>query len=178
MWCIDMELKEGDIYRWSWNSKELGKRKDSASCGTLYWCCSRIGIVDNKGRLVDTYSSYDPRTFSNDKISELLDVEFIANMGDLEKVDSSNRAYYLDSDCVDLNHSNNTRGNFYIRKGAKKSLAKMKKILNRAIKEEENTLEYTINQINSLKKDLAELTEESGIYVGEDVPLYDNCWLD
>lgn len=46
--------KDGDIYRWSWTDDEYDKRRLEIQFGTLYWCCSRIGIV--KGDyLVDTY---------------------------------------------------------------------------------------------------------------------------
>jgi hypothetical protein len=44
---------------------------------------------------------------------------------DLESRQEWYADYYAEADCVNLNHSNSPRGNFYIRKGAVKCRAKM-----------------------------------------------------
>lgn len=100
--------KYGDIYRWSWNDDEYDKRRDQISSGTLYWCCSRIGIVD-EDYLVDTYwygGSSSNKHFTKEQCVDKLDLVYVGNMDDLEKADPRRRAYYLDEDCVDLRHAN------------------------------------------------------------------------
>lgn len=167
----------GDIYRWSWNDNEYDKRKHQISSGTLYWCCSKIGIVD-EDYLVDTYwgNTSDNKFFSKEKALEILDLTYVGNMNDLIEADPKQRAYYLDEDCVDLNHPNSSRGNFYIRKGAKKNLYKMKRVLQREIRDKESSIEYVLSQIRTSKALLEELTEDSNMYIDRDTSLCDKVW--
>lgn len=113
-------MKEGDIYRWTYRD-----RLDTGAWGT-YHCCSRIAIVQPNGRLRDTYwsSGSDGRSFSADDLPKL-ELTFVANMADLDKAHEYEADYYDDADIVNLNHVNSSRDNFYLRKGAKRSAAKM-----------------------------------------------------
>lgn len=113
------ELREGDVYRWRYIEGDDGGRPWGR-----YHCKSQIGIVSN-GRLVDTYwcSGSDVK-FGADDLHHLK-LTFLGNLNDLEKRNEGDRDYYDDADIVNLNHPNSTRGNFYIRKGAKRSAAKM-----------------------------------------------------
>lgn len=112
------ELREGDIYRWSY--------RDSSD--NRYHCCSRIAVVKN-GMLRDTYwqvgnSFSDGRWFGIGALPAL-DLKFIGNFSELEAAQEYQADYYDDADIVDLNHANSTRGNFYLRKGAIRSQKKM-----------------------------------------------------
>lgn len=169
--------KNGDIYRWAWNDSEYGKRQHEISSGTMYWCCSRIGIVDGD-YIVDTYWGYSGsnKIFSKEKALEMLELTYVGNMNDLIEADPKQRAYYLDEDCVDLSHPNSSRGNFYIRKGAKKNLDKMKRVLQREIRDKESSIEYVLSQIKNSKALLEELTEDSNMYIDRDTSLYDKVW--
>ncbi|RZN19498.1 hypothetical protein [Bradyrhizobium sp. Leo121] len=114
-------MREGDIFRWSY-------RNPNASHGVYsgYHCCSRIAVFTN-GLLRDTYwglGCIDGRWFSGDAI-RALDLEFVGNFADLKPANEHMADYFDDADIVDLNHSNSTRGNFYLRKGAVRSKAKM-----------------------------------------------------
>lgn len=171
--------KNGDIYRWSWNDSEYDKKELQVQSGTLYWCCSRIGIVD-EDYLIDTYWGYgsDNKFFTKEQCEDKLDLVYVGNMGELENADPSQRAYYLDEDCVDLNHPNSTRGNFYIRKGAKKNLDKMKRVLQREIRDKEESIEYVLSQIKNSKDLLQELTEDSNMYLDKETCLSDTYWRD
>lgn len=113
-------LKEGDVYRWTYVD-----RLDTGAWGT-YHCCSRIAIVGASGRLRDTFwsSGNDGKSFGADDLCNL-HLIFLANMADLNKAHEYEADYYADTDIVDLNHSNSPRENFYLRKGAKRSAAKM-----------------------------------------------------
>lgn len=173
--------KDGDIYRWSWNDYEYDQRKLEIEAGTLYWCCSRIGIV--KGDyLVETYwysDSNSNKHFSFDDCKTKLDLVYVGNMDDLVEADPRQQAYYLDGDCVDLRHANNSSdSNFYLRKGAKKNLDKMKRVLQREIRDKEESIEYVLSQIKNSKALLQELTEDSNMYLDRETCLSDTYWRD
>jgi len=171
---------EGDIYRWSWNDAMLKKLDYKSNAGTTYWCCSCIGVVKN-GILVDTYwqegSQYN-KTFSRDDAIEKLVLTFVANFSDLTSAQPSDRAYYSDNDCFDLNHANSSRGNFYIRKSAVKNLSKMKRILNRKKLFLERKLKQVAWEIECVEKDISAVTTDSYIHCGEDISLSDTSYQD
>lgn len=173
-------FQEGDIYRWSWNDEMLKKLDHKNSAGTLYWCCSRIGVVKD-GFLIDTYwsaGSQHNKVFTREECEQKLVIQFVANFSDLVNVQASDRAYYLDSDCIDLNHPNSSRGNFYIQKDAIKSLDKMKLILNRKKLNLERKLKQIAWEIELAEKDISQLTTDSYIYCGDDVSLNDVSYQD
>ncbi len=113
-------LREGDVYRWHY--REPG---DNGQYGR-YHCCSNIAVVNKHGRLCDTFWSCgnDGRSFGIDDLPRL-ELTFLANMADLDRHPEWQADYYDDADIVNLNHSNSSRDNFYLRKGAKRSRAKM-----------------------------------------------------
>lgn len=120
------KLNEGDIYRWSYRDPKADGRPYGS-----YHCCSCIAIVNN-GRLKDTFwqigkSFSDCRSFGVEDLPKL-ELTRIANLSDLIPAKEYDADYYDDSDIVDLNHSNHTSGNFYLRKGATRSKEKMLKV--------------------------------------------------
>lgn len=120
MTTVETTLREGDIYRWSY--RDPG---DDRSYGR-YHCCSRIGVV-TRGRLVDTFWSYagsDSRSFGPADLPKL-ELTRLGNFSELQKAPEWQADYFDDADIVDINHSNSTRGNFYLRKGAQRSAKKM-----------------------------------------------------
>lgn len=127
-------MREGDIYRWSY--VEPGDDRDYGR----YHCCSRIAVI-TKGRLRDTFWSLasDGRSFGLDELSKL-NLTYVANFEDLERHPEWQVDYYDDADIVNLNHSNSTRDNFYIRKGAKRSPTKMLAVARRKIEECESNI--------------------------------------
>ena len=169
--------KNGDIYRWSWNDNEYDKRQHEISSGTMYWCCSKIGIV-NEDYLVETYwgNTSNNKFFSKEKALEMLDLIYVGNMNDLVEADPRQRAYYLDEDCVDLSHHNSMGGNFYLRKGATKNLDKMKRVLQREIRDKGRSIEHVLSQIKNSKALLEELIEDSNMYIDRETSLYDKMW--
>lgn len=116
-------LRDGDIYRWSY--REPG---DDGAWGR-YHCCSNIAIVrsgwlhDTYWMIGDSFSSHG-RKFGLDDLHKL-HLTFVANFADLNKAHERDEDYYDDDDIVNINHANSTKGNFYLRKGAKRSAAKM-----------------------------------------------------
>lgn len=114
-----MTLQEGDIFRWSY------KEPTDERLHNRYWCCSGIAVVI-KNRLFDTYWSMpsDGRSFGPEEIWRL-DLVRLGNFSELVKAQEYQADYYDDADIVNLNHSNSSKGNFYLRKGAVRSATKM-----------------------------------------------------
>lgn len=139
-------LKEGDVYSWTY-----ADRLDTGAWGT-YHCCSRIAIVGANGRLRDTFwsSSNDGKSFGVDDLPNL-HLTFLANMADLKKANEHEARYYDDADIVNLNHSNSSRDNFYLRNGAKRSQAKMLESAHRMLKEAESSARMAVQRANELR---------------------------
>lgn len=160
-----LTLREGDVFRWLY--REPG---DDRAYGR-YHCCSRIGIVRN-GRLRDTYwmigDSFhsDGRSFGPDRLSDLV-LTRLGNLDDLVKAPEYHEEYYADSDIVNLNHANSTRGNFYIRKGAVRSTAKMleatRRKLEKALSDERRAAERA-TELRSLIADIE--AGDTSVYIG------------
>ncbi len=116
-------MNEGDIYHWSYKNPD----------GFSYWAKSRIAIVRNN-RLRDTYwmynleagsSSSDGASWDFSEVASCLDLEFVANISDLQKQAYDNSDYFDNADVVNLNHANAPKGNLYLRKNARRSQTKM-----------------------------------------------------
>jgi len=85
------EVKEGDIYRWSYKNEDEYYQKHSAS-GTAYWCMDRQAVaIERNGRivLVDTYwNGPDPKLVRISDSTHFVDVdkvdlEFVCNANDV-----------------------------------------------------------------------------------------------
>jgi hypothetical protein len=160
-------MRDGDIYRWSWNQKEIEKRENQINAGTLYWCYSRIGIWnEEQGRLYDTFwnSIYDNKSFSPEDIERKLDIKFVANMNDLKPV-SGPYVFenYDDSDCVNISHANMMSGGFYIKKDAKPSLTKKQVVIDQYIYNAESNLRYWSEELERLNEKKKTLTADSAM---------------
>lgn len=171
--------KAGDIFRWSWNDAELKKREDQSRSGTLYWCCSRICIFQD-GEFVDTYwgESGSNRSFTVEKANDQICLEYVANFDDLIESDKNKRAYYRDADCVDISHPNKSRGGFYIRKGAEKSLEKMRRVMARVLREYERTAKSAAQSADRIRVEIESLSMESYISTTNNISLADESYED
>lgn len=121
-----VEFKEGDIYRWRYTPERTAQIRRYHS--EAYWCKSQIAVVTRSG-LTDTYwggMSDNQAHWSNPEDAEAdIELEYVGNFSDLQKISEYQSAYYDDSDIINLNHANSPTGNLYIRKGAKRSREKM-----------------------------------------------------
>ena len=119
-------MSNRDVFRWSYKDR-LGSMEQ------MYWCCSRIGIWnDSEEILVDTFwSTKSGKCFGIDSCKEELELEYLGNLSDYSPARESDQAMYDDKDFMNLNHSNSSKGNCYLRKGAVKSKEKMHKIIKR-----------------------------------------------
>lgn len=151
----DSAMNEGDIFRWSYRAP-----KDHMP----YHCRSRIAIFHN-GLLTDTYwgTPYDNESWDIPAARANLDLEFIANLNDLEKIPEWNEVYYGPTDFVNLNHANSSRGNAFVRKGAKRSAEKMLQVVH-------YNIERARSRIASLTRDINNLEEiQRAILAAEDL---------
>jgi len=161
-----MTYEKNDIVFWSYSENKLESLKGYSP----YHCRSQIAVFDGK-KFVDTFWHYgsDNFCFGQEKIGSDIIVEYVGNFADIEKqhfrIDCL-RQYYDPKDIVNLNHSNNTGGNLYLRKGAKRCLKTMKEFLSGKIESAEREIEYKKQSQESDKKSLENLTEEtiSSIY--------------
>ena len=165
--------KDGDIYRWSWNDRT----EESMHTETLYHCCSQICIFSD-GVFRDTYSSMYAKRFSIEDASKKIDLEFIANRDDLTEAKKKDRAYYDDKDFIDISHESDPRSGCYIRKGAERSLEKMRKVMLRCLKVANRAAEDARSRANDLEKEIAALTTDSHIWLEKDVYLFDESHED
>lgn len=148
-------LKEGDVYRWSYRDPKT----DGRAYGS-YHCCSRIAIV-HRGTLKDTFwqigqSFSDGRSFSLEDLPKL-ELKFLGNLSDMASAKEYEADYYDDADIVDLNHSNSTRGNFYLRKGAKRSQDKMLAVANQRFAEAEADFHTARRRMDEIGKIIDQL---------------------
>jgi hypothetical protein len=150
------DIRNGDIFRWRYADENPG---DNAPY-RRYHCKSQIAIAKN-GRLMDTYwgGSSDHWWTYGEAPSKLV-LTFLGNLADLEPKEPYMAEYYDAADCVDISHPNSSRGNFYVRKGAKRSEQKMREVIAYKIGKEESAIRVAGWHIETLKKELAKI--ESG----------------
>lgn len=167
------QWKQGDIF--SWWYKEV-----DCNSSTQYWCCSQTGFVANNGVLYDTYWGLginNGRHFDIEDVDTKIEIKFIANLNDYEKCRKGDQCYYDDKDFLNLSHSNNS-GVYYLRKGVIKSLSKMRKILERNVKQAEYKAKSAQRDVEDKKRKLEELTVESYVWAMDGVSVEDVSYLD
>lgn len=146
-------MKHLDIYRWSYKNP-----KDHNS--NNYWCTTQIGVVveDN---LIDTYWGWPPerqfsegRKWSLEVAQKKLDLEFVANLDDLEILEDFDKFY---DDVIDLTHSNTTQNLKFIRKGQQRSIPVMIKYYEEEIINLKSDIQYKMYKLNNVEQKLLEL---------------------
>lgn len=163
-------MRDKDIYRWRYNEKTLTERQHGNNGGTTYWCVSRIGIWNKKSqRLVDTFWSSDNRYFTKEDIKNKLILKYVGNLNNLRSCERYEFNNYNNKDCVNITHPNMSRGGFYIKKNAKPSLTKKRKVIKAHIKHYEYKIKSYQQDVERLKENLKNLTEDSYVPCDPDV---------
>lgn len=164
-------MKHNDIYRWRYTEKVLKQMSDGNNGGTTYWCCSNIAIYDaEKDTLRDTYwHSGDGRLFKSVDVDDRIRIEFIANLDDLKPVEKYEFNNYDDADCIDISHANMMRDGFYIKKTAKPSISKKRRVLIAHIKYYQHKQSYYKRETKRLIELLKTLTVETHVPCDKDV---------
>lgn len=152
----EIEMKERDVYRWAYRAP--GDDRDWGR----YHCCSQIGFFLN-GQLRDTYWMYGEkyqggagRSFPPEFFPKLT-LTFVANLDDLEPAKEYQAEYYDDADIANLNHANSSSGNFYIRKGAKRSAAKMIATARAKMEQAISDAKYAVRRSGEMKEIIAKI---------------------
>lgn len=118
-------MNNQDVYKWYYKDDYIANKSEP------YWCCSQIAIFNGR-YLVDTFwGGSDNRYFKPENLEDKIEVVYLGNLLDFKPANESDQAMYDDKDFLNLNHSNSSRGNCYLRKGAVKSKEKMHKIIKR-----------------------------------------------
>lgn len=147
------KIKHGDVFRWHYTDDELKRKNHGDNGGTTYWAASCVAIANERGELVDTWSGYGQNmTFNQEDIGKTIEVTYLGNINDYRKADKSEQAMYLDSDCMDINHANSSKGNFYIKKDAVINEGKKRKIIQRNIRKLEAEIKYQLTMIKRYKE--------------------------
>jgi len=158
-----MNIKLNDIYRWSYTSAKISSIK-AYSCD-VYWAVSRICVAKqnaaNELYLEDTFwHGGDNKRFELSQINTEIELQYLGNFEELvEFKDDIN--FYEENQIINLNHSNSSRNNIYIKRGAKRSLEKMKKYAQFLIDEKEREVVYLKDNIERLRGKLSELNENN-----------------
>jgi hypothetical protein len=169
-----MNYKDGDIFNWSWTDSKIKKMNLQQQAGTTYWCKSRICIF-NKSKEVfkDTYwNGQDDFRFYLDDINKDIKLEFIANINELRPCEITEFNYYDNSDCINISHPNMTRSGRYIKKDAKRSLDKMKRVVEAHLEHYKTQARYAAQEVVRMEEDLKSLTVESYVPCRDDVYVY------
>ena len=150
-------MKHLDIYRWSYknpNERTL----------TSYWFTTRIGVVIGD-KLIDTYWGWPPdreyvecEKWHLDKIEDKLELEFIANLDDLELLTDVPEWY---ENVIDLTHRNTHQNLKFVRKGQQRSTKMRIEDLQRQMATVQSVIEYKTLRLKSLQKDIQELMSEN-----------------
>ena len=153
-----MELKLNDVYKFRYNEIWQEKIFMSSHCfdGQLVVRQRRNGEL----YLEDTYwSSHDSsnRNFTLEKALEQGTLTLICNYDDVEKCERYKFDYYANEDVFNLSTQHMCYGEYYKRKGAERSPAKMEAVLNDKIMNCEDQIRYYNNDMIYLKEKLEKL---------------------
>jgi hypothetical protein len=163
-----MNIKENDIFNWHYTDakyKDLQKYWNNHSL--IYWCKSQICVAkenaDGSLYLEDTYWNGQPDSarFEISEVGITVDLEYLGNFAELDKISGYNIDYYKPEDIVNLNHPNSSSGNIYRKKGAKKDLATIKSKLTHLMEEEQRKAYRASEKAGEYEEQLKNLTEEN-----------------
>ena len=136
------DIKDGDIYFWKW--------KDLLGRFMPYHCWSQKAVVRD-GVLHDTYWSPQSHRVSLDKVV----LFFVANINDLTEIRAQEAPYYRSDDVVDMRHENDSGAKVYVKTGAKRDPAAMKKLASHEIEHRKYEISSANNRIEELNVAIA-----------------------
>lgn len=149
------QLKDGDIFHWRYKPERIESMK-RFTCDP-YWAKSCIAVVRN-GCLEDTFwHGSDNARWTPDEADRDLELTYLGNFAGLTKVPEWLRDYYDDVDCVNLNHSNSPKGNFYIRNGACRSVRKMLEVANYKLEQAKSAVSSAERDVQRMENAIREL---------------------
>jgi hypothetical protein len=153
------DWREGDVFFWRYQN-------ETGDYTQKYWCCARKAIVRGDF-LGDIYWSYidghtvsfhsGSRWWSRADAEKLLTLDFKGNLDEFDVIADYDRSMYDDADILDLRHSNSSKKQVYLRKGAKRSQAAMLAEVNYKIEKAESEIRSANWQLERLSKEKAKI---------------------
>lgn len=147
-----MEIKENDVFNFTYNENYMKNNP------YYYWCFDGQLIVkkDSNGKLYlkDTYSDSECKIFTLEKALKEGSLTFICNLNDVEPIDQYYVNYYSDEDVFNLSYQSGCHKAYYLRKGANRSIAKMKSVIENNISEAQDQIETEKQYIEHCKEKL------------------------
>jgi hypothetical protein len=166
-------VKEGDVFRFAFNEAELAARKpyDPRHCFD-----GQLVAVNRGGKIVlrDTYWAHwngrtnwsdqyneanqfgwagsDGRAFTEQQALAKGVLEFRFNLADIETASADVASYYDDADWFDISYQHGCYKRFVLKKGAKRSQAKMAGVIGEKLREARLKLEWISSQIDRLSE--------------------------
>lgn len=147
--------KQNDVCMWYY--------KDTTNRFEPYHCKSRIAIYnEDKQKWFDTFwSGADNFAFPDG--DECIETKYLGNLDDYRACSHYEFDYYDSKDCLDITHKNMSRGGFYIRKDAVKSVDKIRKVLERQLEDAEYKKRSADYEIERIKEKLQNVTPDTWI---------------
>lgn len=163
---MSVDFHPGYVFNFTWKESELEKLGSYP-----YWCfdAQLICKEDKEGLfLQDTYWEHDydftngnryseSKVFTIDQALKRGLLTFVCDLNKVERIRENDLNYYDDKDVFDLTSQNSIEKYYFKRKGAKRSVDKMKEVLNRKIEKYEGEIEYAQNSIRLYKENLADV---------------------
>lgn len=153
-----MNIKLNDVYLFRYN-EEYNKKLFEP-----YWCFDGQLIVkqNRNGELYlqDTYWGFDggeKKTLTLEQVLERGELTFVCNLDEVEKCEEYHLNYYDDKDLFDLSYQHGCYKAYFKRKGANKSIDKMKKVLEEKIKSTEREILWQQSELQRLNDKLNKL---------------------
>lgn len=140
---------EGDVFRWHFKPGSA-PHKDLT---LAYWCKCHIAMFKG-GVLGDIYWGLDDIRFIRE---EEVDLTFIGNINDYEKVADYNAVLYDAVDIMNLRHANNPGAALLLRKGATRSPTAAIEWCRRQIEDAEGDKRRAVSRIANLEKSIADI---------------------
>lgn len=129
----------GDVYRFTYSAESWQRAKDNRFGSDLHWCFDGQ-LVYRDGLLCDTYWGFDWRG-DNGRAFTVADaqakgtLEFVCNIGDVEKIRPDEFALYAEGDAFNLSHQHHCHNYYVKRRGAKKDKALMLAALSKKVQD-------------------------------------------
>lgn len=151
-----MKIKENDVFKFYYNNKYRKKISYPKHCfdGQLVAKENREGELV----LVDTYYGFGfnqhNTIFALKEAKKKGELTFKCNLDEVEATSKGQLNYFDDKDIFDLSYQHKCCKAYFKRKDAKKSIKKMKKVIQRKIDDNNRKIKYAEHDIEMLKEEL------------------------
>jgi len=140
-------VKENDVFHF--RPKDYGELAN--------WCRENLFVAkkNNEGKIVfvDTYwgiGKWDNKEYTFSQANKLGKLEYYCNLDELEKISKSDLRYYADEDVFYLHDQHacvESCKYYFIKKGAKRSKAKMIETLEKLVNEAKHEIEWQTRKV-------------------------------